>query len=249
MEGRLGYVSLPGVQGAEQSYEEYVRRGRKTVTEADRPPACGWVVDLRRNRGGNMWPMLAVVARIRGDGKVGGFVDAEGRTSVWTIEDGSPRIDGRPAGWRGGEPVSNGDAPVAVLTSRATASSGEAVAVAFRGRPDTRSFGESTYGVPTGNQSHRLSDGAALLLTETKDVDRTGRAYDAPIDHRLQGGHNGSLTCGQRRLRPLAGLPACHHRAERQRRDQQSEHLGPQAAVALRRQAAGGESGDDAQRE
>ncbi|MFE9029109.1 S41 family peptidase [Streptomyces iakyrus] len=181
LEGRFGYVSLPRAQASEQSYDRYVQRGRKAVAEADRSRACGWVVDLRRNSGGNMWPMLAVVARILGDGEVGGFVDAEGGTSVWTIEDGSPRIDGRPAGWRGGEPVSNGDAPVAVLTDRATASSGEAVAVAFRGRPHTRSFGESTYGVPTSNTSHRLSDGAMLLLTEARFVDRTGRAYDAPI--------------------------------------------------------------------
>ncbi|MFI8166039.1 hypothetical protein ACIGAN_06725 [Streptomyces sp. NPDC085931] len=53
--------------------------------------------------------------------------------------------------------------------------------VAFRGRPDTRSFGEATTGLPTGNVRHRLSDGAILNLTEVKDADRTGRTYDSPI--------------------------------------------------------------------
>ncbi|MCK8438092.1 peptidase S41 [Streptomyces sp. D2-8] len=181
LEGRLGYVSLPGVQGAEQSYEQYVRRGRKAVAEADRSQACGWVVDLRRNRGGNMWPMLAVGAPMLGDGKVGGFVDSDGERSVWTVEDGSPRYDGESVDRPAGDPVSNGHPPVAVLTGRATASSGEAVVVAFRGRPDTRFFGESTHGVPTGNVPHRLSDGAILNLTEAKFLDRTGRMYDAPI--------------------------------------------------------------------
>lgn len=62
-----------------------------------------------------------------------------------------------------------------------TASAGEAVVVAFRGRPDTRFFGEQTYGVPTGNEPYHLSVGAVLVLTQVKDADRTGRAYDAPI--------------------------------------------------------------------
>jgi C-terminal processing protease CtpA/Prc len=128
-----------------------------------------------------MWPMLAVVGPILGDGDVGSFVDADGKKTVWSIEKGSPRLDGESTGWGTSPPVGGGSAPVAVLTSRSTASSGEAVTVTFRGRPDTRSFGEDTTGVPTGNAQHRLSDGAILNLTEVMDADRTGRAYDSPI--------------------------------------------------------------------
>ncbi|WP_239085942.1 S41 family peptidase [Streptomyces parvus] len=181
LDGRLGYLSLPGVQGSEKIYKQYVREGRDAVAKANRPNACGWVIDLRRNRGGNMWPMLAVVGPILGDGDVGSFIDADGKKTVWSVEDGSPRLDGESTGWGTSPPVGEGSAPVAVLTSRSTASSGEAVAVAFRGRADTRSFGEATTGVPTGNKSHRLSDGAMLNLTEVMDADRTGRAYDSPI--------------------------------------------------------------------
>ncbi|MFE7358349.1 S41 family peptidase [Streptomyces sp. NPDC057543] len=179
--GRVGYLSLPRVQGSGEVYQQYVRESRAAVAKANRPTACGWVIDLRRNGGGNMWPMLAVAGPVLGDGNVGGFVDAKGKKSVWSIEKGSPRLDGESKGWGASAPVGAGSAPVAVLTSRSTASSGEAVAVAFRGRPDTRSFGQDTTGVPTGNQAHRLSDGALLNLTEVKDTDRTGRAYDAPI--------------------------------------------------------------------
>lgn len=181
LSGRMGYLSLPGVQGSEKVFQQYVREGRDAVAKADRPNACGWVIDLRRNRGGNMWPMLAVVGPILGDGDVGSFVDADGKKTVWSIEKGSPRLDGDSTGWGTSPPVGGGSAPVAVLTSRSTASSGEAVTVAFRGRPDTRSFGEDTTGVPTGNVGHRLSDGAILNLTEVMDADRTGRAYDSAI--------------------------------------------------------------------
>ncbi|MFF0228300.1 S41 family peptidase [Streptomyces sp. NPDC004629] len=177
----IGYLSLPGVQGSQKTYDQYVRQGRAAVAKADRTGACGWVVDLRSDTGGNMWPMLAVVGPVLGDGKVGMFVDADGNRSVWSIKRGAPYLDGKSAGWDDSRPVAGSSPPVAVLTGDRTASAGEAVAVAFRGRPDTRFFGEPTNGVPTGNKAYRLSDGAMLILTEVKDADRTGRTYDAAI--------------------------------------------------------------------
>jgi carboxyl-terminal processing protease len=177
----LGYISLPGVQGSQKTYEEYVGQGRDAVAKADRTGACGWVVDLRSNTGGNMYPMLAVVGPILGDGKVGMFVDADGKKSVWSIKHGAPYVDGKSAGWGASQPVARSTPPVAVLTGKRTASAGEAVVVAFRGRPEARFFGEPTYGVPTGNKAYRLSDGAMLILTGVKDADRTGRTYDAAI--------------------------------------------------------------------
>lgn len=177
----VGYVSLPGVQGSQEAYDQYVRQGRNAVAKADEAGACGWVVDLRSDTGGNMWPMLAVVGPILGDGKVGAFVDADGGRTVWSIRHSSPYLDGESAGWGGGRPLARSGPPVAVLTGKRTASAGEAVVVAFRGRPDTRFFGERTSGVPTANEAYRLSDGAVLVLTGAKDADRTGRAYDAPI--------------------------------------------------------------------
>jgi carboxyl-terminal processing protease len=71
--------------------------------------------------------------------------------------------------------------PVVVLTSRLTSSSGEGVAMAFRGQPDSRSFGEPTAGVPTGNAGYPLSDRAELHLTEGIGVDRTGATYQTRI--------------------------------------------------------------------
>jgi hypothetical protein len=52
--------------------------------------------------------------------------------------------------------------------------------MAFRGRPGTRSFGESTAGVPTDNSLHRLTDGAELHLTEAVGSTARGRSYHTP---------------------------------------------------------------------
>jgi C-terminal processing protease CtpA/Prc len=68
--------------------------------------------------------------------------------------------------------------PVAVLTGELTASAGEAVLVAFLGRPCTRTFGEKTAGLATGNVDFWLGDGALLVVTVTATEDRLGRRYD-----------------------------------------------------------------------
>jgi predicted enzyme related to lactoylglutathione lyase len=70
---------------------------------------------------------------------------------------------------------------VAVLTDSLTASSGEAVAVAFRGRPNARSFGWPTTGVSSANRTVFLPDGARLYVTASVYADRTGRTYGGSL--------------------------------------------------------------------
>jgi C-terminal processing protease CtpA/Prc len=77
--------------------------------------------------------------------------------------------------------LKNPEPPVAVLTSRLTVSSGEALTIAFRGRPRTRSFGEATAGLPTTNRSIPMIDGAVLQVTTARWADRTGRVYEGRI--------------------------------------------------------------------
>src|SRR5262249_39839389 len=67
--------------------------------------------------------------------------------------------------------------PVAVLIDRETGSSGEGVAIAFRSRPDTRYFGESTYGAATSTFPYTLSDGAQLFLVTGVMLDKEGNEY------------------------------------------------------------------------
>ncbi len=68
-------------------------------------------------------------------------------------------------------------APVAVLVDGSTASSAEAITIAFHGRPSTRSFGSRTAGKSTAVQPFKLDDGAELYLTTAIDADRSGKPY------------------------------------------------------------------------
>ena len=178
-----GYVALPElVTGDQAVVDHYATLIQQLIRGVDQAGTCGWVVDLRLDHGGDPWGMLAGVGPILGEGQVGSFVDADGKQFPWFYHNGQALL--------GQAVLAQVDAayhlkrpmpPVAVLTSRFTASAGEAIVVAFRGRSHTRSFGDITAGVPTGNTGKTLSDGALLVVTGVLDADRTGRTYDSPL--------------------------------------------------------------------
>ena len=170
--GGLGYIDVPGVVGGGGSFSDDAVAAIRT---ADASPRCGWVVDLRRNVGGNMWPMMHAVRPILGEATPGYFVSSGGREAFSYQWGKGPGANPPPYQLKRPDPV------VAVLTSRLTVSSGEALTIAFRGRPGTRSFGEATAGLPTSNQSLPLVDGAVLVVTAAQEADRTGRVYEGRI--------------------------------------------------------------------
>lgn len=170
--GGLGYIDIPGVVGGGGTFDGEAVAAIRT---ADERPRCGWVVDLRRNVGGNMWPMMHAVRPILGEATPGYFVSSGGH------EEFSYRYGKGPGANAPAYQLKRPDPPVAVLTSRLTVSSGEALTIAFRGRPATRSFGEPTAGLPTSNQSLPLVDGAVLVVTTAQEADRTGRVYEGRI--------------------------------------------------------------------
>ena len=166
LETGIGYLAIPGIRNGDRALRD---RYRDAVLDALRAGHAqgvrGWVVDLRENGGGTMWPMLAGLEPLLRGQTPGYFLRIDGRRDAWpnnttAASAGAPDL---------------GQLPVAVLTSGRTSSSGEAVVIAFRGRANTRSFGAPTYGVPTANGGHRLADGTVLQLTGALFVDRNGK--------------------------------------------------------------------------
>jgi carboxyl-terminal processing protease len=170
--GDLGYVSLPGTPGTD-AFVQGVRHG---IAAADSPNVCGWIVDLRRDTGGSMWPMFQAIRAIVGEPPFGSFVDSSGARTVWAYPTAGDGSDSGPV-----TTLSHPHGPIAVLTSRLTAGAAEALVVSFRGRPETRSFGEPTWGTPTSSSFSSLADGAMLQLTAAFDADRMGVEYRSRI--------------------------------------------------------------------
>jgi carboxyl-terminal processing protease len=178
---RIGIVEIPehGGDGKLGDGRNYATVVQKILYDLEHQGALAWVIDLRRNGGGNMWPMLAGLTPLLGQEPLGAFIN--------------PHTDEQ-YNWQ--EILTNADnaflepeiqflkhraSPVAVLTSQKTLSSGEATLIAFLGRPNTRTFGEPTGGLPTANSRFQLSDTSRLLLTTLLEADRLGRVYKSSI--------------------------------------------------------------------
>lgn len=142
------------------------------------PGACGVIVDLRENDGGDMGPMLAGVSGLLPDGVALQF---KGKTTTpVTINGGSVTGGGTPTTVAS---TSKFNVPVALLTSDKTASSGEATLLSFRGLDNARTFGKPTAGYASANTVVDMPDGAALMVTIANDLARTGEEFgDDPIE-------------------------------------------------------------------
>jgi|SRR5579864_403628 len=164
-------------------FQQFADRLHGLVLELQAQKPAGWIIDLRGNQGGNMWPMLAGIGTVLGAGDLGGYVTSDGDRNTWFYKAGkagerSPQGKEEIASEINPVPVVPAELPwVAVLFDRGTGSSGEAVAISFAGRQRERSFGEHTAGFSTSNDMHPLADGAALFLCDGIEQDRSGKVY------------------------------------------------------------------------
>lgn len=173
----IGYVRVTTFVGSGAQATTYARNLQTVVSQADAPTLSGWIVDLRGNSGGNMWPMIAGVGPILGERVLGHFIDPDGAESKWEYRGGAAILDSRVvaavAPWY---TLLSPEPRVAVLTDGRVASSGEAVAIAFKARANTRFFGTPTCGLSTANRTFTV-DNATLVLTVSRIADRTKTVY------------------------------------------------------------------------
>lgn len=178
----VGYVRVRAFSGSAIEAAAFAQALQDSIKANDRDNLVGWIVDLRGNGGGNMWPMVAGVGPVLGEGVAGHFINPDHVVTPWAYLNGASVLNGATiqsvvAPYTLRRPTPR----VAVLTDLAVASSGEAVAVSFRQRPEARSFGTATCGLSTANSNFALSDGATLILTVALMADRDRNAYGGAL--------------------------------------------------------------------
>jgi len=178
----IGYVHLVTGPAARAAAIQSVLRN------ADRAATVGWIVDLRDSRDDNMWAALDGIGALAGDGTLGFFVDGLHKAIPWGYSNGEAWMG--PGEFVGRQTYERLDMPyqlraanrrVAVLTDISVASSGEALAIAFRGRPDTRSFGTATCGLSTAVDEIPLRTGGRLGIVTSVMADRTKKEFGGPV--------------------------------------------------------------------
>ena len=160
-------IHLPAFAGDDENCLRYAR----TILDSIPDTVKGVCIDLRGIDGGNMYPMIAAVHRFLPDDVFLKFKMRRRFQSVMPINkefvakivgiDIEPRIN----------------CPVAILTDEATASSGEAVLLSFRGLDNARVFGSPTAGYASANESIIFYNGSILALTVSCDIARTGEVF------------------------------------------------------------------------
>jgi len=167
IEDGICMIHLPAFAGDDENCLRYA----KTILDSIPDTVKGVCIDLRGNHGGNMYPMIAAVHRFLPDDVLLKFKMRRRFQSVMPINkefvakvvgiDIEPRIN----------------CPVAILTDDATASSGEAVLLCFRGIDYVRVFGAPTAGYASANESIIFYNGSILALTVSCDIARTGEVF------------------------------------------------------------------------
>ena len=169
LENNIAFIKLPAFSGNTDEGLKYAN----TVLNGLPDALQGAIIDLRGNRGGNMYPMIAAVHRFLPDDVILKFSSRTRPVSINTS------FVMQTVGLEKQAPI---NCPVALLTDDWTGSSGEAVLICFRGLPNTSTFGSPTAGYCSCNQPFALPGGSQLVLTIGEDIARTGEAFcDDPI--------------------------------------------------------------------
>jgi carboxyl-terminal processing protease len=139
----------------------------------------GWVIDLRNNGGGNMWPMVAGLNALMEDGVVGYLVGTtNNKEQKWKTENGKINYSREITDSYKVNKINN---KIAVLIDSMTGSSGEMTAITFIGLPNVKLFGQPSAGYTTANSTFYLSDGTQLYLATNYVADRTHKSYPNKI--------------------------------------------------------------------
>jgi len=215
----IAYLTIPWVSTTDSLICTAIADSiQATIARLDTRRISRWIIDLRKNSGGNCWPMLAGIGPLLGEGVCGYFVASEQKIPI-AYRNGAA-FQGKHVLCRvskEGYRTQCSRKSVIVLTGRKTVSAGEIVALAFKGKEQAWLFGEPTAGMTTANATYSLSDHSMLVLTVCQEADYMGRICQGSIlPDKLISLHPGDPVGGDLvrseavswLQRPVTGVPA-----------------------------------------
>lgn len=180
----IGYIYIPGFSStndtASLNFSNSVQHMIKKIDSENK--VKGWIVDLRGNTGGNMWPMLAGLGPLIGKGSIGYFVNSSKYIPWMNAQEKLSKINSPAAASKIQYSLKDTNTRIAVLIGPKTSSSGEMTAIAFIGKNNTKLIGKPSGGFTTANGSFKLSNGSMLLLATSYCADRNKIKYLGKIN-------------------------------------------------------------------
>jgi hypothetical protein len=180
LENKYGYILVPS-NSTKDNLQKLAQAIQDSLCKLMSERPDGIIIDLRVNEGGSIYPLFTGLHQLIGDGVFGAFTNFDGTSKTnWKLKKG--KFYQREKIVASVKPNCSGSKKikVAVLLSQITASAGEMLAIALKGRKNTIFIGEKTYGLTTGNVTFRI-DGYLLALSASFTEDRTGKIYRSSV--------------------------------------------------------------------
>jgi C-terminal processing protease CtpA/Prc len=181
LDKKIGYIRIPG--NSDFAFKKVDSISNDIVSHLNSINSSkikGWIIDLRLNTGGNMYPILLGLKEFIGTDLVfGGFKNSKNElTGEWQIKAGKMQIDGieltRTSNLN--YPIKE-NIPVVILISPYTASAGEMTTISMIGRKNTYLVGELTADYTTAVQGFKINEYAGLNLSTDYVIDRNQKIY------------------------------------------------------------------------
>lgn len=199
----IAYIKVPAFASINDNIcKDFATKIQLFIKTIDSNSIIGWIVDLRDNGGGNMYPMIAGLGPLTGEGVLGYFINKKGLKRSWSYRNGLAtdslteiliKKNGRNKSISSysdiaGMPqvvnpytIKNKNAKIAVLINNHTASAGEMTCISFIGKPNTKLFGKASGGYTTANASFMLPDSSCIHLAARFTADRNMTKYHGKI--------------------------------------------------------------------
>ena len=174
----IALINLPALSTSNsQLQKKYATSVQEQIKKLDvENNIVGWIVDLRGNSGGAMYPMIAGLGPLLGSGKLGYYVTYKnGKGTVytpWYYHNGASGL-GKSTFIKVDQPYKLRQKPkVALLIGSLTSSAGEMIAISLSGAKNSRLIGQPSGGYVTGNHPFELPDGSKLYLAMSFSANR-----------------------------------------------------------------------------
>jgi C-terminal processing protease CtpA/Prc len=171
-----GYIKINHFISSKTSLKEtierskiYINKNIENIKSNDSENLKCWIIDLRNNGGGQMWPMIISLTPFLKEGNIGYTVKGKKETN-WRKVNGeilygkrnkTKKYLGKPFNYS----LKNPRMKVAVLINEWTTSSAEATAIAVLSNSNVKFFGTKTFGYTSNNTSIKMKNGDYLHLT------------------------------------------------------------------------------------
>lgn len=178
LDEKYAFVALNGFLGVDSiSSKNYTDSLQRSILWLYNQQPKGWIIDLRHNSGGWIYPMLAGLGPLLGPGIKSYEVSGDSvLTEYYFCKNNSDYVLLSDSIWFFSKRL-----PVAVLIGEGTGSAGELLTLSFRGNPKTTLIGTLTYGVSTGLHGFFMSDSTQICVTNCIMTDRNKRGDGGKI--------------------------------------------------------------------